>query len=139
MAIAPDEKELLTEDSYDVVGTMVHEDADVAPDMTANEELWQEDTATSMDKKEHATEQQKRAEQGINYPVAGWLILLHAAMPRIPRHEWRRPAPDRETPDHGGLLPTARLEHPGNPSKTAYSLTWLDLSPGRQATPRSVK
>ena len=77
MAIAPDEKELLTEDSYDVVGTMVHEYADVAPDMTANEELWQEDTATSMDKKEHATEQQKRAEQGINYPVAGWLILLH--------------------------------------------------------------
>jgi len=78
MAIAPEEKELLNEDSYAVANTAVSEETDATPDdNAANELLWQEDTASSMDKEEHATEQQTRNAQGINYPVAGWLILLH--------------------------------------------------------------
>ncbi|MDP6556678.1 MAG: acyl-CoA desaturase [Pirellulaceae bacterium] len=77
MAIAPDEKELLAENPYDVAGSAVCEETDAKTDISADESLWQEDTATSMGKREHATEQQKRAEQGLNYPVVFWLALLH--------------------------------------------------------------
>ncbi|HJN07222.1 MAG TPA: acyl-CoA desaturase [Pirellulaceae bacterium] len=77
MAIAPDEKELLAENPYDVAGSAVCEETDATTDISADESLWQEDTATSMDKREHTTEQQKRAEQGLNYPVVFWLALLH--------------------------------------------------------------
>ncbi len=77
MAIAPEEKDLLADDSLDGDGVAVAEMPLTATDGAADESLWQEDTATAMDREQHEVEQKRRTQQGLNYAVMFWLVLLH--------------------------------------------------------------